>query len=427
MLFLCMLLTLHRISSFRTVGSIHSIGLRMMASSSSSFPTMKGFLQEQLAKHRAGSEPSYHLFVGNEAADADSIVSAVCGAYLHALRHPAQTVHLPLIAVPRDEFALRREVEMLLHKADITWDDILSVHELQLPADSTVRVTLLDHNAATSGLLANLSQPLVVDEIIDHHLDQMQYPYLPSEKRCVAFSAADCRAEVASTCTLLAERLLAMNPAPKDCAQLLAGVILLDTVNFNAQMKKATPRDVAAMSGLQGIVPIDSNLFHELNNAKTDLSYWRSLSVSNALKFDYKGFEGGGRRLGMSSVLLPLDDLLRHINALEDISKYIEANQLDVLVLMSIYTDEASGRLSRELGLMSRHEQLLSDLLDHLTELDQSSSPSSLQLQLMRKEAAEVDGQLLHMTLFQQGRLEASRKQVAPLLTDYLQGLRSTV
>ena len=64
------------------------------------------------------------ICIGNEASDADSIVSSLCLAYLKQQQHEAayaaakegeDKTFVPVVSVPRSILKLRREAQLLLH------------------------------------------------------------------------------------------------------------------------------------------------------------------------------------------------------------------------------------------------------------------------------------------------------------------------
>ena len=184
-----------------------------------------------------------HVFMGNEAADADSIVSSLAYAFMHAQPH-SDTLHVPVLPITRSELPLRCDVTALFEALDVHTDALVFVDEFPWwDTKTSVQVTLLDHNA-----FSNKKIPLVdgikVVEIVDHHSDLGQH--LDAEKREVAY--ADGNALVASTCTLVAEKLeqVAHSNAHKLLSTMLLGVMALDSINFDPSAKKVTPRDVKA-------------------------------------------------------------------------------------------------------------------------------------------------------------------------------------
>ena len=72
---------------------------------------------------------------------------------------------------------------------------------------------------------------------------------------------------------------------------LLMGVIALDTQNMSPEAGKGTKRDENALKYLQNISSqnIDT-LFTSLRDAKSDPSFWLSLSAEDCLRLDFKAF-----------------------------------------------------------------------------------------------------------------------------------------
>lgn len=97
---------------------------------------------------------------------------------------------------------------------------------------------------------------------------------------------------------------------------MLRGVILVDSLGLDRNLPKVTDRDIAAVEALEASttdLPARQELYQELNEAKFDPSWWESLSMYDALRYDYKQFaqakaSGEGKwTYGMSSILLSLD------------------------------------------------------------------------------------------------------------------------
>jgi len=144
----------------------------------------------------------YNVILGNEAGDADSLVSALGMSYVKSISLPAMdgtTGHhptpIPVMSIRREDMALRRDVVNLLTMAGIDTE-----HDLLYLDDGMVRsklilgggggaedannatnnnhnhnhntVTLVDHNKLCSSLW-HLEGNVV--EIIDHHYDEICY------------------------------------------------------------------------------------------------------------------------------------------------------------------------------------------------------------------------------------------------------------
>lgn len=175
-----------------------------------------------------------HVLIGNQACDADSMISVICYAYLkdslvkNQNRDPHQ-IYLPIMAISRQDIHYRREVQILLELVDLNWNDLICLDEFpmeQVQRESSLSFTLMDHNYMSSHLHSSYSSH--VSEIIDHHVDQGYYPSVQGHDRLIAFNNQNGKAEVGSSCTLVAERLLQSDLLDADLATLLLGVITLE-------------------------------------------------------------------------------------------------------------------------------------------------------------------------------------------------------
>ena len=281
----------------------------------------------------AAPPPALWVSIGNEAADADSCVGALSYAYLLEQRGAPGAVGV--ISCPRDAFFLRREAIYLLDKclsasATSSTDtentdsaassdssssgssapplssvllfegdlDLTQLH--RLAGVSALRISLVDHNKLT-GRLAALSDS--VHDITDHHRDSGAHPLVTGDRRCISFDESVGRG-VGSTCTLIAESLLQLQQerAPNTVldaaiAEMLLGVILLDTDGLSATSGKTTPTDVAVAARLRALLPpsfTDASalrLCSTLRDLRTDRDWWAALSPEQMLQCDYKTFE----------------------------------------------------------------------------------------------------------------------------------------
>jgi len=198
------------------------------------------------------TDPKYNVIMGNEAGDADSIISALGLSYVKSLsaqqpnppemdtatsNNSNNEVHtpVPIVSILREDMPLRRDVVNLLTMAGINIEQDLLYLDDEIvqstllggvhtngnwDADATNHnsITLVDHNKLRSNLW-HLEG--TVAEIIDHHNDEGFHTTttttttgtttgsvpssVPTPKREIAF--LDRAALVGSTCTLVTERL----------------------------------------------------------------------------------------------------------------------------------------------------------------------------------------------------------------------------
>ena len=288
----------------------------------SSAAAMRGLLDAARA-FRAAPLP-LHLTLGNEAADADSLVGALAHAlFLAAQPAPARAeLIVPVLSCARADFPLRREAGFILERwlgapalAACAFAD--DVGALAPPAGAAL--TLVDHNRLR-GPLARAGWDAHVGAIVDHHLDEGAHAHVAGAARCIAFDAAAMRG-AGSACSLVAANFLAAARGALDAplAEALLSVIALDTIGMSAL--KATERDAAAVAGLLGVLraargagaPTVESLFAELNALRSDRAWWLSLAPRAALGLDFKGFDfAGGGLLGTSALMVGALDFFRH-------------------------------------------------------------------------------------------------------------------
>jgi inorganic pyrophosphatase/exopolyphosphatase len=176
-------------------------------------------------------------------------------------------------------------------------------------------VTLMDHNVAW-GPFATPDMSAAVVGILDHHRDAGQHFHVHGADREISFDEVE-RRGVGSTCTLVTQHLLSEAAAmaltscreeggsalpaaeksqllARQAASCLLGVILLDTVNLDEAAGKTTPQDVAAVERLCALLdvrlPDRHRLFDTLSGLRMDPTWWLSLSVPQALRYDAKVF-----------------------------------------------------------------------------------------------------------------------------------------
>ena len=198
------------------------------------------------------ANPTNHYIIGNAAADADSIVSAITLAYIES-KHGNEAA--PVVPISKEAFTNERpEIKLLLDLAGISnaSDKLLFIDDLvDILADGKSKsMSLVDHNTLNKSL-QNYQKTLTVVEIVDHHKDAHQYEDTCSGKqRNIAFEHN--HALVASTTTLVAEQLREYESPPYSSSVriLLLGVILLDSVNLDDSVGKVTDRDRKSVNDL---------------------------------------------------------------------------------------------------------------------------------------------------------------------------------
>ena len=406
-----------------------------VASSQSSTLSLLEFLRERKR------QPTQQLVIGNEAGDADTIISAISLAYIESMQQGQQKT--PIVAIPEADLETQRpEVTLLFELAGILHPTkvLIFVDDPLIEDDSYgAQLTLVDHNMLTESFE---TKNWTVVEIVDHHEDHGQYLNTCSgNARNIAF--ADGRALVASACTLVAERLRQhwTPPYPASLGLLLLGVILLDSVNLSERVGKVTQRDIDAVADLLlntdwDALPAESRtalrlppsvyaspdlslLFKTLQDAKYDSHFWSSLSVRDSLRLDYKEYPYNDETMlfGISTVLMPMDDFLTKKQLIPGILRYMEEVGVDFLGIMFAFQN-VHGRLYRQLAICGTKNVPLDDIAAFLLRPDHSQG--SLDLEEVQ-ETNFHSGDGLRMRFFDQCNVEPSRKQIGPILMDFFE------
>lgn len=242
------------------------------------------------------------FIIGNEAGDADSIISALALSYCKEIGKnkddptTSNYDYIPIVSIKREDMTLRRDVVLLLSMVGIHTDhDLIYINDddvqgymnmiLSNTASNTTKTMTTninyknnsDCNTKTNFILVDHNKQKLqnknsnnVMEIWDHHEDEGFHSN--ANIRHIAFQGQ--KPLVGSTCTLITEQLQDLLPTryldtttsitsppfsqkgygltmlDPGIALSLLGVILLDTMNMNPEVDKGTIRDENAIQFL---------------------------------------------------------------------------------------------------------------------------------------------------------------------------------
>ncbi len=341
-----------------------------------------------------------HFVLGNEAADLDSMVAAVAAGYwLTAASGASGDLFVPLVNIPRADYKLRTEAVYLLSAVGLGPDLLTFIDEVDLAAlqaSAALRLVLVDHNGLAAGQ-AQLGP--AVTGVIDHHRDEGGFQ--DARPRVVE--------PVGSASTLVAEQLLDTRPeaVEPELARLLLGTILLDTVNLDAEARRATEKDVQVAARLSEICGADRQaLFDRLQFEKFNVD---ALDTPDLLRKDYKEYQMGEVRCGIASVLLPAARWLEKDPQLgESLAAFARGRNLHLLLAMNAYTDPD---FKRDLVVWAGDEALFTRVNTFLLGSDLALEPLDA-----------PDAQCAHYAAYVQGNAAYSRKKLQPLLQVFFAG-----
>uniref|UniRef100_A0A7S3PY90 DHHA2 domain-containing protein n=1 Tax=Chaetoceros debilis TaxID=122233 RepID=A0A7S3PY90_9STRA len=430
------------------------------ALSMTDFSTYHNSVTTEISSFSKTKNVNYNIILGNEAGDADSIISALAYSYVKASAKDinpgigsscSSIVNLPLASIPRNDLALRRDVTLLLEMVGIDGGKLIFVDDesfTNIANDDGIQksVSLMDHNKLRSDL-----RPLhnFVDEILDHHKDEGSHNSVQGENREIAFD--DQFALVGSTCTLVVEKIMKQKQSMDNfkldagLGLVLLGVILLDTMNMCPNAAKGTQRDEEAIQFIihesewstfvvnsnmqsnlfesddddesQRKVPIRSRLYEYLRDSKFDRFFWESMEITDALRIDYKRFEPSSEAkdaFGLSSILLDTETLVAKPYFKTKGLEYMRKVNINLLgALNMVIVDD---KPQREIVLLGASDDV--NKMAHFLVNDDSTS--FLEISNTGYIESSPSDEFVAVTL-KQGNPKGSRKQIAPAMMSFFQ------
>ncbi|XP_024618588.1 exopolyphosphatase PRUNE1 isoform X2 [Neophocaena asiaeorientalis asiaeorientalis] len=311
-----------------------------------------------------------HVVLGNEACDLDSMVSALALAF-----YLAKKTHIP---------------ESLL-----IFRDEIDLHALQQAGQLTL--ILVDHHVLPK---SDAALEEAVAEVLDHRpIDQKHCP------RCHV------SVELVGSCaTLVAERILQGAPEILDrqTAALLHGAIILDCVNMDPKIGKATLKDNQYVENLEALfpdLPKRNDIFDSLQKAKFDIS---GLTTEQMLRKDQKTISRQGTKVAISAIYMDLEAFLQRSGLIADLHAFCQAHSYDALVAMTIFFNTCNEPV-RQLAVFCPHTALRVTVCGVL---ERSHAPS-----LKLTPAPSIHPNL---QTYLQGNTQVSRKKLLPLLQEAL-------
>ncbi|XP_045673003.1 exopolyphosphatase PRUNE1 isoform X3 [Phyllostomus hastatus] len=342
-------------------------------------------MEDYLQGCRAALQESQplHVVLGNEACDLDSMVSALALAFYLAKTTEAEDVFVPVLNIKRSELPLRGDNVFLLQKFHIPeslliFRDEIDLHALHQAGQLTL--ILVDHHVLP-GSDADLEE--AVAEVLDHRPIE--------QKRCPPCHVS---VELVGSCTtLVTERILQGAPEILDrqTAALLHGTIILDCVNMDLQIGKATLKDKNYVEKLEALfpdLPERNDIFDSLQKAKFDVS---GLTTEQLLRKDQKTIFRQGIRVAISAIYMDLEAFLQRPGLIADLRAFCQTHIYDVLVAMTIFFNTHNEPV-RQLAIYCPHAALrMTEALSSY--FDSTTSPSG-QPETMDVSREQVDKEL---------------------------------
>jgi exopolyphosphatase len=366
-------------------------------------------------------------------------------------------LYVPITNLTAADIQLRPEFLAAFKHANIEAKHLITLDDLPPLSDirtglkpENTKWILVDHNAL-QGQLGKLYSASVAG-VIDHHDDEGKVPEDTGDEPHVIEKSGSCSSLVANYCrstwdTLSrsalssgaahaqGDKLLDDDAVVKrwdaQVAQLILASILVDTGNLQDE-NKTTEHDRKAVEYLEAKIMICPQLstqfdrttfYKEINAAKKDID---GLQLQDILRKDYKQWDHGNLKLGISSVVKPINFLQKKAGDessaqppdeafLEALKHFAEERELDMYTVMTTSTS-SEGNFQRELLLWAFNERAVSAAKAFATN---SESELGLENWDVSSRVTKGDyGKDQWRNIWFQRQVQHSRKRVAPLLRE---------
>lgn len=359
-------------------------------------------MEDYLQDCRAALQDSrpLHVVLGNEACDLDSMVSALALAFYLTKTSEAEDIFIPVLNIKRSELPLRGDNVFFLQEVKIPEPALIFRDEIDLLAlhqAGQLTLILVDHHILPK---SDAALEEAVAEVLDHR--PIEQKYCPPCHVSVEL--------VGSCATLVTERILQGAPETLDrqTAALLHGTIILDCVNMDTNIGKATPKDSKYVEELEALfpdLPKRKDIFDSLQKAKFDVS---GLTTEQMLRKDQKTVYRQGTKVAISAIYMDLKAFLQRTDLFTDLSSFCHDHSYDALVAMTIFFNTQNEPV-RQLAIFCPHEALRMTICGIL---ERSTSPP---LKLTPIPSTSPNLQAYH-----QGNTQVSRKKLLPVLQEAL-------
>ncbi|XP_019774945.1 exopolyphosphatase PRUNE1 isoform X3 [Delphinus delphis] len=184
--------------------------------------------------------------------------------------------------------------------------------------------------------------------------------------------------------------------------------IILDCVNMDPKIGKATLKDNQYVENLEALfpnLPKRNDIFDSLQKAKFDVS---GLTTEQMLRKDQKTVSRQGTKVAISAIYMDLEAFLQRSGLIADLHAFCQAHSYDALVAMTIFFNTCNEPV-RQLAVFCPHTALRVTVCGVL---ERSHSPS-----LKLTPAPSIHPNL---QAYLQGNTQVSRKKLLPLLQEAL-------
>lgn len=407
--------------------------------------------------------PRLGSFLNIDVKDLDSVASAIAYAWFATVAKRSNTV--PLIQTPHPDLQLRAENLYALSVSgfgDTSTDpeklDVLCLDDL--PRSSPFpshKFSLVDHNRLGSRFSKDNPNATVVS-VVDHHEDEQLYKDT-ADPRIITVPTGSCASLVAD---LIHSQCPAEVTIIPELANLLICTIVIDTNGLKPGGKAEDP-DRKAMAylfphstfipALQTSVvdlnpatdfnniPILKDLTKSLRTKKEDVS---RLGTRDLLRRDYKEYtfipswaKDSQIQVGLASVPVGFKSWIpRDSDFYTAVEGWVKERQVAALVVLTSFSDEGPKKKSKKkdekkskgkhkrqlLAVVANNKDLVSILFPGLEKNSQLRLEERSFEKFGAKKAAGDFGGGLRAKVYKQGDADATRKVIAPIIEEVVEG-----
>ena len=358
--------------------------------------------QNRSCLNRLDDYESVCVVLGSEACDLDSAVSTLVYAQFlsYCNKYGADTPHIPVLNIHREDFPIKTEVVHFLAKVGISSDHIVFRNDINLASlnmKKKLKLVLVDHNTLKSSD-CDLDSSIV--EIIDHH--KVEHPL--SDKITMVVEP------VASCCTLVSSLILEQVPnfLKTDSATLLMGTIVLDVDNFYPSFKRVTGKDSLAFDRLSAIIPDVSkdDIYKELQTAKANIT---GLKLDQMLRKDVKIIHSDDVVVAVSTVPLLANTLLETYSDIDTkLHNFCNTYNYQAVIVIGINLEHQTDTAKCDILVFSANSSLKNKICHGLEDGQES----------LKRILTEHQCDLV---LYHQTNVMVTQKTILPMLKDILQ------
>ena len=413
--------------SFRSVSPLlRSFSLSSSVSLTSFLHETRSSLFNRLPASNSisSSNPPLVGVIGNEASDLDSMVSAVSLAWFldSTQKFPQKTnfhlnepaIYFPIINIARKDFNLRRDAVFTFENAGIPSSSLIFLDDFS-SINSPFSLILVDHNLLSPSQSAWSSR---IIGIIDHHVDSGEYLSTTDGRRLIS-PVGSCTSLVANW--ILSQHSDSFNLSPDislPLIDLLLSAIGIDTSNAKNEKTKAADEEI-----FRELVRLN----HELRLERIELlrESIEGLETREILIKDNKVQrivlnDGSSISVNISSVPALVSSLVsRDPNFAQNCMKFMEENKFDGLMIMGLQKRPKPKR--RQIFALVNRSNWSANFITGLQQSESlqlnSITDSPLESQFSAIENSKLNQ--FEWKFWNQENVNATRKQVAPIVADF--------